>query len=88
MLVPRMGEYLVQKGLITNENLQAALDYQLKQTDAGNSILLGQALIDMKFIDRSDLDQAVTEQIIQLRNALQAANRSPESASQGGTGPH
>ena len=78
MLVPRMGEYLVQKGLITNENLQVALDYQLKQTDKGESILLGQALIDLKYIDRSDLDQAVTEQILQLRSALQAANRTLE----------
>lgn len=78
MLVPRMGEYLVQKGLITDENLQAALNHQLKQTDKGESILLGQALIDLKFIDRSDLDQAVTEQILQLRSALQAANRTLE----------
>jgi two-component system sensor histidine kinase/response regulator len=78
MLVPRMGEYLIQKGNITPENLQAALDYQLKQTDKGESILLGQALIDLKFITRSDLDQAVTEQILQLRSALQAANRTLE----------
>ena len=78
MLVPRMGEYLVQKGLITDENLQTALDYQLKETDKGNSILLGQALIDLKFIERADLDQAVTEQILQLRSALQAANRTLE----------
>jgi signal transduction histidine kinase len=78
MLVPRMGEYLVQKGLITEENLQTALNHQLMETDKGNSILLGQALIDLKFIDRSDLDQAVTEQIIQLRSALQAANRTLE----------
>jgi signal transduction histidine kinase len=78
MLVPRMGEYLVNKGLITEENLKRALDYQLKQTDVGESILLGQALIDLKFIDRSDLDQAVTEQILQLRSALQAANRTLE----------
>ena len=78
MLVPRMGEYLVQKGLITAENLQTALDHQLKETDKGNSILLGQALIDLKFIDRTDLDQAVTEQILQLRSALQAANRTLE----------
>lgn len=78
MLVPRMGEYLVQKGLITAENLQTALDYQLKETEQGNSILLGQALIDLKFIERADLDQAVTEQILQLRSALQAANRTLE----------
>lgn len=78
MLVPRMGEYLVQKGLITEENLQAALDHQIKEMDKGNSTLLGQALIDLKFIDRSDLDQVVTEQILQLRSALQAANRTLE----------
>lgn len=78
MLVPRMGEYLIQKGLISAENLQEALDYQLKENEKGNTPLLGQALIDMKFIDRSDLDQAVTEQILQLRSALQAANRTLE----------
>ena len=78
MLVPRMGEYLVQKELITEENLQKALDHQQEETSRGNTILLGQALIDLKFIDRSDLDQAVTEQIIHLRSALQAANRNLE----------
>ncbi|NJC98940.1 MAG: hypothetical protein C3F07_09495 [Anaerolineales bacterium] len=78
MLVPRMGEYLIHKGLITNEDLQSALEYQLREAEKGNSILLGQALIDLNFINRSDLDQAVTEQILQLRNALQAANRTLE----------
>ncbi len=78
MLVPRMGEYLIQKGLITEEDLQNALDYQQEETSKGNVILLGQALIDLKFLDRSELDQAVTEQIIHLRSALQAANRTLE----------
>ena len=78
MLVPRMGEYLIQKGLISAENLQKTLDYQLEQTTKGNPMLLGQALIDLKMIDRSELDQAVTEQILQLRSALQAANRTLE----------
>ena len=78
MLVPRMGEYLIQKGLITDESLQKALDYQLEQTAKGNAVLLGQALIDLKIIERAELDQAVTEQILQLRSALQAANRNLE----------
>ena len=78
MLVPKMGEYLMQKGLISEEGLQKALAYQLEQTAKGNAMLLGQALIDLKLIDRSDLDQAVTEQILQLRSALQAANRTLE----------
>lgn len=78
MLVPRMGEYLVQKGLISEENLQKALDYQQEQTSRGNTVLLGQALIDLQLLDRPVLDQAVTEQILHLRSALQAANRSLE----------
>ena len=78
MLVPRMGEYLIQKGLISNDDLQQALNYQQEETAKGNTILLGQALIDLKWVSRADLDQAVTEQIIQLRSALQAANRTLE----------
>jgi signal transduction histidine kinase len=78
MLVPRMGEYLVQKGLVSAEAIQRALAHQQEQTARGNSVLLGQALIDLNLISRADLDQAVTEQIIQLRSALQASNRSLE----------
>lgn len=78
MLVPRLGEYLIQKGLITPENLQKALDYQQDSTAKGKPVLLGQALIDLNLLKQADLDQAVTEQIIQLRSALQAANRTLE----------
>ena len=78
MLVPRMGEYIVQKGLITEEALQKALTYQQQQTAQGRQYLLGQALIDLKLVDRETLDQVVTEQIIQLRSALQASHRSLE----------
>jgi signal transduction histidine kinase len=78
MLVPRMGEYLTQKGLVSAEGVQKALAYQQEETAKGKSVLLGQALIDLNLISRADLDQAVTEQIIQLRSALQASNRSLE----------
>jgi len=78
MLVPRMGEYLIHKGLMSAENLQKALDYQQEVTAKGSPILLGQALVDLKLLERAELDQAVTEQIIRLRSALQAANRTLE----------
>ncbi|MGZ9221018.1 MAG: sensor histidine kinase [Anaerolineales bacterium] len=78
MLVPRMGEYLVQKGLITEDDLHRALAYQQEQISKGNLLVLGQILIDLNLIERADLDQAVTEQIIHLRSALQAANRTLE----------
>ncbi len=63
MLVPRMGEYLVQKGLITEEQLQKALDYQQEGISRGNTLLLGQALTDLKYLDRSDLTQSIKSQL-------------------------
>lgn len=78
MLVPRLGEYIAQKGLITEDQLQMALAYQQEQIDKGAHYLLGQALVDLKMLNRDTLDQVVTEQIIQLRNALQSSNRNLE----------
>ena len=78
MLVPRMGDYLIQKGLIKTGDLQKALAYQQEEIAKGNTLLLGQALLDLKITGRPELDQAVTEQIIQLRSALQSANRTLE----------
>jgi len=78
MLVPRLGEYMVQREYISEGDLRDALAYQDEKKTFGEPCLLGQALIDLKLIDRTILDQAVTEQIIQLRSALQAANRNLE----------
>ena len=78
MLIPRLGEYLLQKGLISDENLQKALAYQQEQVSTGRQYLLGQALMDLKMLDRDTLDQVVTEQLIQLRSALQASHRTLE----------
>lgn len=78
MLVPRLGDSLVQKGHLREEDLQKALAYQQEQLAQGKTCLIGQALIDLKLLDQAVLDRVVTEQIIQLRNALQAANRSLE----------
>jgi signal transduction histidine kinase len=78
MLVPRLGEALVRSEHISEVDLKKALAYQQEQVAEGNTILLGQALLDLNLINRSTLDQAVTEQIIQLRSALQAANRTLE----------
>ncbi len=78
MLVPRLGEYLVQKGLINEIDLLRALAYQQDAAEKGGQALLGQALIEMKLLNRETLDQIITEQIIQLRTALQSANRNLE----------
>jgi two-component system, sensor histidine kinase and response regulator len=75
MLVPRLGDALVQAGHLTTEQLQRALDLQVERQHNDQPILLGQALLELGLLDRATLDRAVTEQIIELRSALQSANR-------------
>jgi signal transduction histidine kinase len=78
MLVPRLGDYLVKRGSLSQADLEKALALQQEHISAGKTYLLGQALLDLQLLDRATLDQAVTEQIIHLRSALQAANRTLE----------
>ncbi len=78
MLIPRLGDSIVQKGLISEDDLKKALAYQQAQIEKGNHYLLGQALMDLNLLDQDTLDQVITEQILQLRNALQASNRNLE----------
>jgi signal transduction histidine kinase len=75
VLVPRLGETLVQTGLITEAELHNALAYQNEKQKSGQRFLLGEALMELKLLTRQQIDHAVTEQIIQLRNALEDANR-------------
>lgn len=78
MLIPRMGEYIVQKGLISEGDLKRALAFQQEQASKGKQYLLGQALVDLKMLSQEELNQVITEQLIQLRSALQASNRNLE----------
>ncbi|MDR3572742.1 MAG: ATP-binding protein [Anaerolineaceae bacterium] len=80
ILVPRLGDYLVEKGIISLDDLKRALSFQkyAGNGSAQGSPLLGQILIDWGLIDRSTLEQAITELIIQLRSALQDANEQLE----------
>jgi len=78
VLVPRLGEYLVQQGHIDQASLQRALALQQEASARGRTVFLGQALLDLGLLDRATVDQAITEQIIQLRNALENANHSLE----------
>jgi len=78
VLVPRLGEYLIESGLITEAQLTQAIELQKSARASGKTELIGQILVDQKMITRPELDQAVTEQILQLRTALQNANASLE----------
>ncbi len=76
VLVSRLGDYLVEQGLLSSSDLQRALNYQEEVRQAqGTTPLIGQILLEMGLIDRSTLDTAITIQIIQLRSALQRANQ-------------
>jgi signal transduction histidine kinase len=75
MLVPRLGEYLIQQGHISEDDLNRALQYQKEKSASGKNMLFGEALTELGMLDRSLLDQAITEQIIQFRSALENANR-------------
>lgn len=77
ILVPRLGDYLVESKLITLDQLLDALQYQkdLKQTRQPDDIpLVGQILVQLGFIEQQTLDAAITELIIKLKNALQKSN--------------
>ena len=78
VLVPRLGEYLVERGLISEDDLQRALLYQNSIRGKRDQLLLGQILVSLNIIDRSSLDHAITEQILQLRTALIEANEQLE----------
>lgn len=78
ILVPRLGEILIEKGLIQPEELQSALDYHNRLAAEGHPKLLGQTLLELNLVDRETLDLVVTEQILQLQAALRESNHQLE----------
>lgn len=78
ILLPRMGDYLIERGVLTQEQLAHALEYQKAKAEAGQPVLLGQALRDLNYLDAETLDKVVTTQILNLQNALKQANRQLE----------
>jgi signal transduction histidine kinase len=78
VLVPRLGDYFIKNGMLEPDDLQRALQYQQVKMDAGEPCLIGQALVELGFIGRTTLDEAVTKQILQLQTAIQQANRELE----------
>jgi GAF domain-containing protein len=77
-LVPRLGDYLQEAGVITSDQLQRALEYQKNQEAIGRPRILGQALSDLGFVDRDTLDKVIARQLVSLHEALQDSNRQLE----------
>jgi len=79
VLVPKLGSYLMEKGVLDASGLEQALAYQQQMSLAGKQILLGQALQELDLVDTETINQAITMQILQLHTALQQANRQLEA---------
>ncbi len=86
LLVPRLGEYLISKGLLSEPDLEKALAYQRERSTEERPVLFGQALLELALIDREKLDHAITEQILELQTVLRHANRRLEQRVQERTG--
>jgi signal transduction histidine kinase len=82
ILVPMLGELLVEKGFLTSEDLTRALDVQHAMRQKGEYSLLGQVLIDLGMIDAATRDKVTTEHIMQLKAALQEANQQLSESNQ------
>ncbi len=79
VLVPRLGDYLLEKGIISKSILEKALRIQEKRRSPEQPVpLIGNILIEINAIDRATLDEAITEQILQLRIALENYNQQLE----------
>jgi signal transduction histidine kinase len=76
VLIPRIGDYLIEQGLVETSQLKEALSYQDQRSREGQPVLLGQALLELGMISRETLDQVIAAQILQLQNLLSEANRS------------
>lgn len=78
ILVSKIGDYMVDRGWLTAKNLAAALKYQNEMRMQGKNMLIGEILVLLGYVEKATLDQAVTEQIIRLRAALEESNRTLE----------
>jgi signal transduction histidine kinase len=74
ILVPLLGNYLIEREVLSPSDLEEALSYQAKLANDGKTPLIGQALLDLGLVTKETLDQAITEQIIELQFALEKAN--------------
>ncbi len=79
ILVPRLGEVLISEGLITEEQLDLAIEEQKRLSSGGSWTRIGELLINLGFISRESLNQAITQQILRFQQALLESNRTLEA---------
>jgi signal transduction histidine kinase len=75
---PKLGAFLLEQHLITEDQLGLALARQHEAEARGARLLLGQTLVELGYVTRETIDQAVNRQIMDLHAALTASNRQLE----------
>lgn len=60
--VPRLGEYLVRRGIMTPDQVTRAVQRQAELLRSGTRVPFGKIANDMGFINRTQLDAAIAEQ--------------------------
>ena len=73
-LVPRLGDYLVEMGVLSRRGLAHALAVQRERQQQNRPVLLGHLLVELGYIEKATLDQAVTMQVMALHRALASQN--------------
>ena len=73
--LPRLGEYLLRNGTITQMQLELALQRQTEGARSGRAQTIGQTLLELGAVTRETLDRALVQQINELQNALLESNR-------------
>ncbi len=73
-MLSRFGEFLMKKGYIREEQLNAALQRQRDMSSRGIRETLGQVLLELRVMTREQLELASVEQVQELQNALRQVN--------------
>jgi len=76
--IPKLGAFLLEQHLISEDQLGLALARQQEAEALGAHQLLGQTLVELGYVNRETIDQAVNRQILELHAALTASNRQLE----------
>jgi len=76
--IPKLGAFLLEQHLITEDQLGLALARQHEAEARGTRRLLGQTLVELGYVTRETIDQAVNNQILELHAALTTSNRQLE----------
>jgi signal transduction histidine kinase len=71
LILPRFGDFLLQNGYVTEDQIKEALMRQRAVAAQGQQPTIGQVLLEMGAVTREQLDWASVQQVQQLQATLQ-----------------